>query len=184
MDTEGWENFFVIAGGASAALTGLVFVAVSLNVDRILVSPGLRKIAAQTLVLLIMPLIMSLILITPMDQRWIAGLSCVVGGFFLGLTLVVVGHGMDLSQESSAIRRLRHLTPTLSVCVLIVIAGVSILLDFGGGLYWLVPAVILALLGGVANAWLFVIRIENWKPGTTDQIAGPEATPGVIQSDS
>ena len=31
----GWENFAVISGSAAGALTGLLFVAVSLNRDRI-----------------------------------------------------------------------------------------------------------------------------------------------------
>ena len=168
MNTDAWQNFFVISGGASAALTGLVFVAVSLNVDRILTSRGLRKLAAQTLLLLMTPLIMSIVLVIPMEHVWVAGLLCVAGGLLLGLGLFAVGHGMDLTHESSAIKLIRHLTPTLLVCLLIVGAGVSLIIDFSGGFYWLVPAVILALIGGVANAWLFVIRVETWKHASTD----------------
>jgi hypothetical protein len=29
----------------------------------------------------------------------------------------------------------------------------------GGGLYWLIPAAIASLLGGVVNAWLFALRM-------------------------
>jgi hypothetical protein len=34
--------------------------------------------------------------------------------------------------------------------------------DFGvaaGGLYWLIPAVVCSLVGGVVNAWLFLVRV-------------------------
>ena len=42
-----WVNFAVLVGGASAALTGLLFVAVSLNLERIAASPLLREAAAK-----------------------------------------------------------------------------------------------------------------------------------------
>ena len=162
MNVEAWQNFFVISGGASAALTGLVFVAVSLNVDRILTSTGLRKLAAQTLLLLMTPLIMSIVLVIPIPRAWIAGVLCIIGGALLALGMFAVGHGMDLTKESSAIKLLQHLTPTMLVCLLIIGGGVSLVVGFGGGLYWLVAAVVFALIGGVANAWMFVIRVENW----------------------
>lgn len=46
-----WANFAVITGGAAGALTGLLFVAVSLNSQRISRHAGLRAQAGQTLVL-------------------------------------------------------------------------------------------------------------------------------------
>ena len=38
---EGWDNFFIAEVGASAALAGLIFVAVSLNLPKILSVGGL-----------------------------------------------------------------------------------------------------------------------------------------------
>ena len=48
-----------MTGGASAALTGLLFVAVSLPASRIAGRQGLRASAAQTLVLFIAPLVIA-----------------------------------------------------------------------------------------------------------------------------
>jgi hypothetical protein len=31
----------------------------------------------------------------------------------------------------------------------------------GGGLYWLIPAAVASLLGGVVNAWLFLVRVTS-----------------------
>jgi hypothetical protein len=39
------------------------------------------------------------------------------------------------------------------------VAGVSLLLQAGGGLYWLVPGVVLCLLVAVLNAWVPLIEI-------------------------
>ena len=46
-----WSDFATIAGSASGALTGLLFVAVSINRDRVTAHPALRSQAGQTLVL-------------------------------------------------------------------------------------------------------------------------------------
>jgi hypothetical protein len=39
------------------------------------------------------------------------------------------------------------------------VAGLTFLLKAGGGLYWLIPAAAASLLGGVVNAWLFLVRV-------------------------
>jgi hypothetical protein len=45
--SEAWSELFVASAGASAALTGLLFVAVSVNIERILEFPGLPERALQ-----------------------------------------------------------------------------------------------------------------------------------------
>ncbi len=52
----GWENFFIAEVGASVALTGLIFVGVSINLTRILSLTGLpnRALLALTLLLTIL----------------------------------------------------------------------------------------------------------------------------------
>ena len=59
-DPSQWSDFFVASAGASAALTGLVFVAVSINVDRILQLSGVPERALATLLLLLGVLVVSL----------------------------------------------------------------------------------------------------------------------------
>ena len=43
--------------------------------------------------------------------------------------------------------------------VLTGLAGLTFLLKVGGGLYWMIPAVLASLIGGVINAWLFLIKV-------------------------
>jgi hypothetical protein len=38
------------------------------------------------------------------------------------------------------------------------IAGITLIVG-GGGLFWLVPALLLALVGGMLNAWLLLVRL-------------------------
>ena len=39
------------------------------------------------------------------------------------------------------------------------LAGLTFLVKAGGGLYWMIPAVLASLVGGVINAWLFLLKV-------------------------
>lgn len=41
-DASGWQNFYLMAGGAAAVLTGLIFVALSLHTTAIMAQPLYR----------------------------------------------------------------------------------------------------------------------------------------------
>jgi hypothetical protein len=158
---ESWESFAVMAGGASAALTGLLFVAVSLNREQIAREPALRASAAQTLVLLTLPLTMSALLLTPRQPAWALSTELAALAASAAALLFTIGQAKRraTTTEPSRIAKLldRRLT-NLITTLFILIAGATHLIGHGGGLYWIVPAVLFALLGGVFNAWIFLIE--------------------------
>ncbi len=49
--------------------------------------------------------------------------------------------------------------PAVLTSTLILIAGTSLVAQSGGGLYWLAPAVLLAILAGLGNAWVLLVEI-------------------------
>lgn len=59
---------------------------------------------------------------------------------------------------SSGVLTSRIVMTQLAVLPLLA-AGVSLLLGAGGGLYWLVPGVILCLVVAVLDAWVLLIEI-------------------------
>lgn len=58
-------------------------------------------------------------------------------------------------------RYIERFSPNTITAVLVGVAGLTFLLKAGGGLYWLIPAAVTGLLGGVVNAWLFLVRLTG-----------------------
>jgi hypothetical protein len=54
-------------------------------------------------------------------------------------------------------RLVSALSPNLVTALLILTAGVLLAAGVKNGIYLLVPAVVIAFVGGVANAWLFLM---------------------------
>lgn len=157
---QDWSDFALIMGGASGALTGLLFVAVSLNRDRIAGHRALRGQAGQTLVLFVLPLLLSLLLVLPGASAAALGAGLLVLAAVAGAVLVLIGPEKTPAgpgaQERLA-RLLDQVSPNLVVVVLTLVAG-CLQLAGADGLYWVGASSVLSLLGGVVNAWLFLTR--------------------------
>ena len=160
MSIDDWGNFGAVAGSSSGALVGLLFVAISLNRDRIARHPELRASAAQTLIVFMLPLIIALLLLTPRQPARVLGMEILILGVGHGLGLAMVGRGKRGTSGKSNTRLaslVNVITPNFLTTVLVLAAGASVIAGHANGLYLLVLAVVVALILGVANAWLFLI---------------------------
>jgi hypothetical protein len=52
-----------------------------------------------------------------------------------------------------------RVVPMGGSCACILVAGISLVAQTGGGLYWLVPATILTIAAGLVNTWVLLIEI-------------------------
>ena len=75
--------------------------------------------------------------------------------------VVVLDQRAGHDPESGVARYIERASPNMVTAVLTGIAGFSFLLKAGGGLYWMIPAVLAGLVGGVINAWLFLIKVPG-----------------------
>jgi hypothetical protein len=160
---ESWDSFGVVVGAASGALIGLLFVSISVNASRIVKHPALYVVATRTLVLFGISLVAAILVVTPGQADWTLGAELIVLGVVAGAALILVGRrhvDVDGRLESGLARTLDRTSPTLGTSLLTEIAGVTLIVG-GGGLYWLVPALILTLVGGMLTAWLLLVRLPS-----------------------
>jgi hypothetical protein len=157
-DPSAWTDLFVATAGASAALTGLVFVAVSINIQQILRFPGLPERAMETLTLLMGAVVVSIVALIPNQGATALGVELLVIGAGL-IAAVTVLSGRSLAANPRRSWRLERLISAYLGTVPFAIGGVSLLAETGGGLYWVVGGVLGALISAVINAWVLLVEI-------------------------
>jgi hypothetical protein len=155
-----WLGFGEALAAVAGALTGLLFVAVSVKSDALAASRSLSSRAAQTLVLFMTSVLIALLLVVPQPPvalGWELLAVAVVSGTALLALDRRAGHGADQGVASYV----EKFSPNSITAVLVGVAGLTFLLRAGGGLYWLIPAAVASLLGGVVNAWMFLIKVTS-----------------------
>jgi modulator of FtsH protease len=159
---EGWENFLAAQAGASATLTGLLFVGVSINLNRILSIRRLPYRALEALLLLAIVLVVSSLLLVPGQPARLVGIEVLSIGLCAWLAVTTID--VRMWRVTKAEYRWSDILPTLinqiaTVCY--VAAGISILLFGFSGLYWLVPAILLSFVEAVIDAWVLLVEINR-----------------------
>jgi hypothetical protein len=154
-----WAGFAEVIGGASGALTGLLFVSVSLNATRIAGHQGLRSSAAQTLVLFLTPLFMAAALLAPGQADLVVGAELIAIGVSASWALLAIGRRKRwLPEDSLTLSTIfNHRGPNVLVMLLFVASGTALACSANDGLYLLLPASLVAFTSGVLNAWHFLL---------------------------
>jgi hypothetical protein len=155
-----WQPFFIAMITAAASLTGLLFVAVSLNMDRIMErGSSLPLRALHTLSTLLLVVLTCSLTLVPQSIR-ILGLEVVVLAA-PALVLTVRGQVSHRRKNPQDPRYwyVSWMAGTAVATVPATVAGLSLLARGGGGLYWLAAAALLGLVGAVYGAWVLLIEI-------------------------
>jgi hypothetical protein len=163
-DIAAWSNYGVAIVSGAAALTGLLFVAVSVNSAWFWSSKAIRGRAGQALVLFIIPLVTGLLLLVPGQSTTALGIEIVVVGLVSGRTLLALGTE-PVKDEPRSIALVDRLSPREVTTAVVIIAGASLIVGHFGGLYWLLGAHIGALITGLLNAWVFLLAAGADKSG-------------------
>ena len=144
------------AAGASAALAGLIFVAVSINVEEILKLDGVPERALQALLQLIVVVVVSLLALAPGQSSAALGIETALLGATMLIFSVWLTAQADIPRRTWKAGRLFVL---IAGSLPLMIGGISLIAESGGGLYWLLAGIVLAILGSVSNAWVLLVEI-------------------------
>jgi hypothetical protein len=151
---EQWNNFFLLVGTGAVTLTGLVFVAMSLNVKAIAADATHRNRAINTLTgLALVFMRCALVLMGSQDHRAIGAELFVVGG--LSATVFIKGYTRAI-RLSSGLRRTRIVGGTL-VHVAELIGAALFFYGHLFGLYIAAIAIVSNTCYMITAAWLLVV---------------------------
>ncbi len=158
--TQGWSDFFVATVGATAALAGLVFVSLSINLARIIELPGVSARAGETMALLTGALAASLVMIVPgLSARMLGGLLLLIAA---PVWLVpVMGQLRAWRGRAFVTRRLAATRSLLFQLAALpaVVAALALLGGYPHAVGWLAFGVIMSIIVAISNAWVLLVEI-------------------------
>jgi hypothetical protein len=155
-----WNTLLAVEAGAAATLMGLVFVALSINLSRILTVPGLPGRGAESIMQFLQVFLISTAALIPRQLERIFAIEV--------LAIAVVSWS---AQATAQVRYLKVRTGhpwwwfvnravmSQFATIPFVVAGITLLLGVPGAIYWLVPGFVFSFLAGVVSAWVLLVEI-------------------------
>lgn len=152
-----WQNFYILAGSASATLTGLMFVVVSLIASRGNQRSGeaTSAFATPTVVHLCVALLIAAILNAPWPALWNAGLLlgiCGLAGVIY--TFVIIRRARRQNEYQPVLEDwLWHTIFPLIAYAALVGAALAFSIDATVAMFVIGAVTVLFLFIGIHNAW-------------------------------
>jgi hypothetical protein len=164
---DNWKDFLTASAGASAALTGLLFVALSINLKKIIATRQLPSRALVAMILLAAVLVVSLLGLVPGQGLFMFGLEILLAGATAWL-----GELYGLWENFKASRKIKWryasqysfaLRLLLGQCATLpyLIAGVLFEGGSPAGPYWLIPAFVFSFIVSLFDVWVLLVEINR-----------------------
>jgi hypothetical protein len=160
-DASQWGDFGVALVGAAAALAGLLFVALSINLHEIIATKGLTGRAAEGIATLVVTLIACSLLVVPGQDGGVLGVEWLVLGVAYGGLLVRLEHEPLASYPHQRVLFVTRVASHQALTVLLLLAGATTATRGPGGIYWLAVASLASIAVAMFDAWVLLVEIKR-----------------------
>lgn len=164
-----WFEFYAVIGASAATLTGLLFVAVSMNAAAALSKgpKGSRRLAEQTFENYLAVLMVSLLALFPDLGAVIFGriVLTVTASWTVWVLIRLYQAAAEPSVHETRLTALRHHLPTLIGFGLLVYSAARMALSGADTHDTIAAACIVLLFSATEKAWGLINRIAGVKPG-------------------
>src|SRR6476661_8708168 len=160
-DAAAWQTFYVMVGGAAAALTGLIFVAVSLHTRSIMSGVLHRDRAWSSVALLMSQLFIAIAVLVPTQSELALGLEIAL--FWLYRTVwaaIRLGPSMRSADRPRARWQLEWLSWMVWL-VALVAGGVAITVGNAVGFQLLALAMVGMFGFGIWSSWVLISEVPD-----------------------
>jgi hypothetical protein len=156
---EQWSDFNVAVAGATAALAGLLIVAMSVNIERILAARGVLSRAGAAVGALVLAVIASCLCLVPTQPVWAFGAETLIGAVLVGAMAVAAMRGIYADQTQS--RRGRPVKSATSFIPPLAFGVGAVILLAGdpGGYGWVAAGSLLSILNGILFSWVALVEV-------------------------
>jgi hypothetical protein len=158
--TGSWQSFFTAQVTVGAALTGLVFVALSINLKQILAYQGLAGRAGEALLVLLVPVFAGLAGLLPQSSLR------ALGAEILGVNLIAWAAVSAIILKGHKAMKARpwneyviRIVGAQAAVLPGVVAGGLLLAGGPGGLWWQAAGAGACIAVGVGDAWVLLVEI-------------------------
>jgi hypothetical protein len=159
---EQWANYFVVTAGGAAALTGLIFVSVSLNLKRILSIAHLPPRALGSMVLLTNILLSGSFCLVPGQSVFLLGCEILALGIFIWFSLTRMDLAMYRNVEQQYKKHyFQNIFFTQFAVIPYIAAGIYLITGSRTGFYWLIPGITFSFIKALTDSWVLLVEINR-----------------------
>ncbi|HOO54235.1 MAG TPA: hypothetical protein PLM24_05610 [Methanothrix sp.] len=164
---ERWTDFYVLVGSAAFTLLGLIFVAVSINLDLIAKpakSEDLTAFSSQIYLNFLAITLISLVFMIPRQNPYGLGIPLLLIGLLEMSRTVRLWKKFEFGDKEQRLLdvnqfRKRLLIPNTLCYLVLIFVSVSLLYGTTQYLYWMTMVVLWILLAGSLSAWILMLRL-------------------------
>ena len=157
-----WQALLSMQAGAAATLTGLVFVAASINLTKIVKAPVLTVRVVECLVQYLQVFFVCSVMAIPHQSSFVLAIEILLVSF-LSWAMQILGfiryHRARLGNPHWWLG-LRLAVTHFSTIPFFVVA-IGLLLGLDNALYWAVPGFCFSFVAGLFNSWVLLIEVAR-----------------------